>query len=616
MADEAGARGDKNNDNFIDHYLVTRVYQQAERSSAQWAKLVIGVILYLLIMLLQATHYLPEYINGIFSQLQAIISVFLALYIVKEGFYVGAALNIINVIAISMAIVVAHQTSAITGLIVAVFTLIAITFIHILVNRNARQFAEVVKQKEELFVLGSELRQQNENLLQSNLVISKNEEKLNYLAYFDTLTELPNRKMIFDRLELLVNLSQNNRATFAVVFIDLDDFKKINDAMGHQVGDMLIVAVAARLNERVHKGDLLGRLGGDEFALIIQQSLRDEEFFQYVENLRLSLEKNFHVDPYDLYIRASFGISIYPQDGSTPTELIKCADTAMYKAKETGTHGINFFRKEMQADILQKMDYENKLLAALQNEEFFLAYQPQFMANTKTLRGFEALVRWSSPDYGLMSPMTFIPVAEEMGLIIPLGQWILRTACHQFTGLMARYPSPEIILSVNISALQFNDPGFVPTLKSILQESGLAAQNLELEITESVLIKSVEQTRRILNELKEMGVKIALDDFGTGYSSLRYLQILPIDTLKIDKSFVENINDQDKKKHVIGAIITLVHQMNIFVVAEGIENDMQLSYLMKEACDGFQGYLLGKPMTVPEIIKYFDVAPDCASPRR
>jgi diguanylate cyclase (GGDEF)-like protein len=598
---------------LFDQYLDKKVLEQGESSSAQWTKIVVCILLYLAIMLVLASQRIPTNISGILTQIQAIISVYLAISIVRMGFYVGLALNIINVIGILLAVLLAHNTTALTGMVVTLSTLVSISVINILVSRNARQFTAVLKQKEELVALSEELvaseeelRQQNEHLVDSYQVISRNEEKLNHLAFFDTLTELPNRKMILDRLELLVHLSQKNNSSFAVVFIDLDDFKKINDAMGHQIGDLLIVSVSARLNSLVDRDDLLGRLGGDEFALIVQQSLRDEDILHYVESLRVSLEKPFDVDRFHLSIRASFGISIFPQDGSNPNELIKCADTAMYKAKETGKNGIYFFRKEMQVEILQKMDFENKLLAALQDEQFFLAYQPQYMANTNRLRGFETLVRWQSPDLGLMSPLEFIPMAEEMGLIVPLGQWILRTACFKFKELMDSYHFMGLILSVNISALQFDDPGFVSTLKTILQESGLPAQNLELEITESVLIKSVDQAIRILNELKSMGVRIALDDFGTGYSSLRYLQLLPIDTLKIDKSFVESISYKERNKQVIGAIISLVHQMNIFVVAEGVETDTQLNYLKKEDCDSIQGFLLGRPLTVPELIQYFD----------
>lgn len=597
--------------NIFDRYLDKKVQEEGKRSG-YWGKIIICIVFYTAIMILQASANLPVSINGILSQLEAIISVFLAVNFIRTGFFVGLFLNIINVIAILLAVSLLHNTTAITGLIVALFTMVSISIITILNSRSARQFAEVIKQKEEMIALTEEiiaseeeLRQQNDQLSEYYQLIKKNDEKLNYLAYFDTLTELPNRKMILDRLELLVNLSQKNISPFAVVFIDLDNFKKINDTVGHHLGDLLIISVASRLNNLVCKSDLFGRLGGDEFALIIQQNLKDEDILQYVENLRECLEESFNVERYEFYISASFGISIYPQDGSNPDELIKYADIAMYKAKETGKNGIYFFRKEMRDEILQKIDFEKKLVAALHNEEFFLVFQPQYIVDTNDLRGFEALVRWQSPDFGILGPMKFIPLAEEMRLIVQIGEWILRTACRMFKEMLDQYHL-EAVISVNISSIQFDDPFFVKMVKNILKECGLQARYLELEITESILIQSLDQTIRILNELKEMGVRIALDDFGTGYSSLRYLQLLPIDTLKIDKSFVDNINHLDEKKQIIGSIISLVHQMDILVVAEGVESEVQLNYLVKENCDCIQGFLLGRPLNNIELQIFFD----------
>lgn len=604
---------DESHVNVLEKFIAQSAHQRGQRSSFPWVRVVVCVALYLLVMRIQATQDIPDYVNGILAQIQAILSLYLALSVLRTGFFVALGLNVFNLGSIFIAVVLMHKTSAVTGLIVVGFNLISITIISILASRNARHLAEVMHQKEELLHLSKsiveskeELSRQNGELIQAYQLISKNEEKLSFLAYFDTLTELPNRKMMLDRLDLLVSLAHKNRASFAVVFIDLDDFKKINDTMGHQIGDALIVAVAARLNALVQKDDLLGRLGGDEFALIIQQELRDEEILHYVDHLRASLEQVFHIERYELFIRASFGISIYPQDGCSPTELIQCADTAMYKAKETGKNGIYFFRKEMQDEILQKMDFETKLQAALQHEEFFVVFQPQYYAQTSVLRGLEALVRWQSPDYGLVSPLRFIATAEETGLIVPLGQWILRTACLKFKGLIERYHFNDVILSVNISAIQFDDPGFIAMLQAVLDESGLPPQNLELEITESVLIKSLDQTRRILDAVKAIGVKIALDDFGTGYSSLRYLQLLPIDTLKIDKSFVDHIRPLEESQQIIGGIIALVHQMNIQVVAEGVENEAQLDYLCREECDAIQGNLLGKAIPLPDLLKILD----------
>lgn len=601
------------NSNFLNQYLDKRVLEKTKKAPANWVINLFCILLYLTIMFIQGNVIIADYVNGILSQLGAIITVYLVIKLNRLGYFTGLLLNTVNLISILIAVLQLNKTTAITGLIVVIFTMVSISIIYFLVHRYTKQYSELLKQKEELITMSEEiaaseeeLRQQNEQLFEYNEVIRNNEEKLNYLAFFDTLTELPNRKMILDRLELMVNLSQKNKSSFALVFIDLDDFKIINDSMGHHIGDQLINAVAIRLGHLVYKEDILGRLGGDEFAVIIQRELKDEGILQYVDDLRQSLEDQFVIDGSELSISASFGISIYPYDGKTSNELVKCADTALYKIKENGKNGIFFFRKEMQEEILRRIDFENKMSVALQQEEFFLVFQPQYHARNTQLRGFEALIRWQSPELGLLSPAKFIQVAEETGFIIPLGQWVLSTACRLFKEIIQRYQLNDAILSVNISAIQFDDLSLIPAIKHVLKESGLPAQNLELEITESVLIKSLDQAIINVKELKKIGVKIALDDFGTGYSSLRYLQLLPIDTLKIDKTFVDNIDQKEKNFQIIGAIINLVHQMDIYVMAEGVENEGQLSYLQQAECDGIQGYLLAKPMPVSELYKKMD----------
>jgi diguanylate cyclase (GGDEF)-like protein len=555
----------------------------------------------------------PNPVKGIIAQFEVLLSIYLVLSFSKKGFWAGIVLNTGNIILVVLTVILVKNANAVTGIVVNGFTILSICIIRTLMSRNERQITEVTRQKEQLLHLNKEilasedeLKKQNKELQDSYQIIKDGEEKLNFLAFYDTLTKLPNRKMIMDRLDLLVNLSRHNTLSFFVVFIDLDDFKKINDSVGHSMGDALIGSVATRLSQLIHENDIIGRLGGDEFALIIQQDLRDEEILKYVETLRSSLDEKFIIDKHELHIKASFGISKFPHDGIDPNELIRCADTAMYKAKETGKNGIYFFHKDMLEEILSRIDFETHMRNALVNGEFFLVFQPQYNMSAGTLRGFETLIRWQSPIYGLLNPMTFIPVAEDTRFIIPLGQWILSAACQKMMELRLKYQLPDTILSVNISAIQIVDPSFIPMLRTTLDESGLPACNLELEITESVMIESLDHTREILNELKTMGVKIALDDFGTGYSSLRYLQLLPIDTLKIDKSFVDNINNNSRNRQVIGAIISLVHQMDIFVVAEGVENDLQLNYLRDEKCDGIQGFLLGKPLSVQELTEYLE----------
>lgn len=596
----------------LDRFLDKRSREKNSEKRENWI-FTICILTYMGLMALLTYPHVTNAGKGIIAQFEVLLSIYMALSFSKRGFWAGVILNAANIVLIVLTIILVENTGAVTGIVVNVFTIFSIWIVSILMSRNEQHILEVTQQKEQLIDLNKEilaseqeLKKQNKELNDSYQIIKDGEEKLHYLAFYDTLTELPNRKMIMDRLDLLVNLSRHNNLSFFVVFIDLDDFKRINDSLGHSMGDALIVAVASRLRKLVHENDILGRLGGDEFALIIQQDSKDNEILQYIETLRQSLEQKFRIEKHDLLINASFGISKYPRDGIDPNELIRCADTAMYKAKETGKNGVYFFQRDMLNEILNRIDFEKHMKKALENEEFFLVFQPQYKIDGGTLRGFETLVRWQSPAYGLVTPMKFIPVAEDTRLIIPLGKWILSTACKKIVELMDLYQQPDIVLSVNISAIQIDDPEFIHMLKSTLEESGLPPRNLELEITESVMIKSLDRTRQILSELKDMGVMIALDDFGTGYSSLRYLQLLPIDTLKIDKSFIDNISENEKNKQVIGAIISLVHQMDILVVAEGVENEMQLNYLREEKCDGIQGFLLGKPLSVQELGVYLD----------
>lgn len=444
------------------------------------------------------------------------------------------------------------------------------------------------------------LANQNRELQTSNEEIRKNEERLHFLAYYDGLTELPNRKMILERLQLLVNLSENEKSAFFIVFIDLDNFKKINDTMGHLYGDDYLKYTATRLKELVHEDDLLGRMGGDEFALIIQRNIKEDAAYNYVESLRNELCDKIKTSCSEFKVSASFGISVFPQDGKDPIELLKSADTSMYKAKELGRNNIQFFRPDMKEEILNKIQMESLLLKAYENKEFFIEYQPQFNAEDHRIRGFEALIRWDSPHYGRVAPMSFIPLAEEMGLIIGIGQWVLLTACHKFKELDNRFDQ-NLCISVNVSAVQMRDKNFVDIVKKVLDETNMDPKQLELEITESLFIDHIEETIAMLNEIKSLNVRISLDDFGTGFSSLSYLRRLPIDTLKIDKSFIDDLTDKDSSIRIVGDIISLGHNLDAHIVAEGIENSTQLEYLKNHNCDCIQGFMFGKPMSVKDM---------------
>lgn len=367
-------------------------------------------------------------------------------------------------------------------------------------------------------------------------------------------------------------------------------------------GDILLKEVVQRLKTVVHPEDLLGRLGGDEFALIVQRQLKEEDLLFYLERIRETLLDAFEIQDAKFNVTASFGVSMFPQDGDNATEIMKSADTAMYKAKESGRNGIQFFSLEMKNEILKKIEFENIFREAIEQEQLHLVYQAQYKPNPKQLRGLEVLTRWHSAAFGVVPPSQFIPIAEETGLIIPLGEWIIRTACKQCKYISETYQS-SIVLSINISAVQIMEPSFVDMVKKILAETECNPNNIEFEITESVFISSMEYVIGVLTELKRMGIRIALDDFGTGYSSLNYLQLLPIDTLKIDKSFINTIDQQEAKKTIVGSIISLVHQMDISVVAEGVENENQLHYLKDHECDYIQGFYWGKPMPDKDLIE-------------
>jgi diguanylate cyclase (GGDEF)-like protein len=406
--------------------------------------------------------------------------------------------------------------------------------------------------------------------------------------------------MIMERLQLLVKLSESEKSNFFIVFIDLDNFKKINDTMGHLYGDDYLKYTAMRLQELIHEDDLLGRLGGDEFALIIQRNIKENAAYSYVEGLRTQLCDKIKTTCSEFRVSASFGISVFPQDGKDPTELLKSADTSMYKAKELGRNNIQFFRPDMKEAILNKIQMESLLLNAYENEEFFIEYQPQFNAEDHSIRGFEALIRWDSPHYGRVAPLSFIPLAEEMGLIIGIGEWVLLTACHKFKELDDRF-NQNLCISVNVSAVQMRDKNFVEIVKAVLLKTNIDPKQLELEITESLFIDDMEETIKMLNEIKALNVRISLDDFGTGFSSLSYLRRLPIDTLKIDKSFIDDLSDQDASIRIVGDIISLGHNLDASIVAEGIENSTQLEYLKNNHCDCIQGFMFGKPMCVKDV---------------
>jgi diguanylate cyclase (GGDEF)-like protein/PAS domain S-box-containing protein len=431
------------------------------------------------------------------------------------------------------------------------------------------------------------------------------EARISYLATRDPLTELPNRVLFNDRLEQGIVAARRSGQSLALMFIDLDRFKNINDSLGHEVGDLLLKEVAARMQDCIRKGDTLSRLGGDEFVVTLEGLQQAEDAAQVAAKIIKALARPFEIAGYALNTSCSIGISIFPEDADDDRTLMKNADTAMYHAKEKGRNNYQFFSPEMNVRAVERHSLETALRAALERNEFTLHYQPQVDLRSGKVVGVEALLRWHHPERGMLGPATFIAVAEESGLIEPIGQWVLRTACQRAKAWQeAGYPPLKI--AVNISARQLNRPReFSRGLSRILSTTGLDPRYLELEMTESLLLHNADENIAMLRKLGHDGVRIAVDDFGTGYSSLAYLRQLPIDTLKIDRSFVRDLESDPEDAAIIHAIVAMAHSLGLLVTAEGVETRGQLEALARIGCDEYQGYLFSKPLPPVELAARF-----------
>jgi len=417
------------------------------------------------------------------------------------------------------------------------------------------------------------------------------EEKIKNYAYCDLLTGLPNRLSFLKRFNSIAK--ENNNVT--LIFMDLDNFKLVNDSYGHSFGDLLLEEVGKRLAGVKGFEYIVARLGGDEYAVLLLDASNNEEILQYCDLLIDSLNQSYEIENIQLHISVSIGISKHPENGDCFEELLKHADIAMYKAKELGKNRYVFYTQQMNDEIMERVTIQNHMSNALINNEFILYYQPQFDAKEKSITGFEALVRWNSPVLGMVSPVDFIHIAEENRIIIPLGKWILKRAC-EFIKQINKVYSSEYVISVNISIIQLLQDDFADMVLSTLENIDLNPRFLELELTESILMQSFDIVIDKLNNLNKAGIRIALDDFGKGYSSLSYLRYLPISTLKIDKSFIDNI-DNTKDDTLIESIIYMGKKIGLLIIAEGVESQNQLDYLQRNKCDRIQGYLLGKPMS-------------------
>ena len=443
-----------------------------------------------------------------------------------------------------------------------------------------------------------ELRRSNRQLEAEVAERRQAESKLNYLAYHDPLTGLANRRYFLERLEASLSDAVGKNERVAVLFIDLDQFKQVNDSLGHGIGDELLVSVAAALTEHVRLIDMLARLGGDEFICVMESVRSDEEVAMLAQEVIAAFDAPFRIGGHDLFLTASVGISIFPNDGTSVGDLLRNADTAMYRAKALGRGHFHFYTPEMTRDAQERIKIEMLLRRALESGELSVHLQPQVDARGGRLVGAEALVRWNSPELGSVPPARFIPLAEDTGIIIALGTWVLREACRQVMQWRASgFELPQV--SVNLSVKQLERPEFVDTLLEILDETGIEPSRLKLEITESVVM-AVDDAFSLLDRLRRIGISLALDDFGTGYSSLSYLKMLPVQQLKIDRSFVVGIGTNPEDEAIIRSVMALAQSLDFEVVAEGVETAEQAAFLSASGCHQLQGFLHGSAVAPAE----------------
>ncbi len=430
------------------------------------------------------------------------------------------------------------------------------------------------------------------------------EERIYELAHSDSLTGLSNRLSLSLELRHALYQAERDRQSLAVVFIDLDRFKEINDLHGHDVGDQLLMEVARRLTAAVRHGDVVARLGGDEFVLVLRLVNDRDTVARVADKVRRSMEQPYQIGVRRLVTSSSIGVAMYPADGNTPELLMKHADTAMYHAKATGRNNVQFYTEGMELALQERVKMVGELRQALESGQFELHYQPQFAASGGRLVGFEALLRWHHPEQGMVSPARFIPVAEQSGLILPLGEWVLDEACRQLRQWREETGRTDIRMSVNLSAQQLSSPTLIAYVTEVLGRHGLPPSGLELEITESMLMEDVEASIATLGALRDMGVSLSIDDFGTGYSSLSYLKLLPIHHLKLDRSFVKDVEQDASNAAICISTIHLAHNLGLQVIAEGVETQAQRDFLRDNGCDMLQGYLLARPAPAGEAVAH------------
>jgi len=428
------------------------------------------------------------------------------------------------------------------------------------------------------------------------------QERLHYMAHHDALTKLPNRNLFMDRLRQAMARARWHKRLIAVMFLDLDRFKTINDSLGHNVGDQLLIQLTQRLSSGVRAGDTIARFGGDEFAILLDDIASEKDISQLAKKILDTMIASFVIEGRDLFMTASIGVSIFPNDGEDADTLLRNADVAMYRAKDLGRNNYQFYSNEMSARAFERLTLENSLRHAFKRMEFSLLYQPQMEVKTRRIVGVEALLRWQHPELGQILPSDFVPLLEETGLIDQVGEWVLQTALNQ-TAQWHAAGYDFLKVSINLSGRQFNNPNFITSLKAIVQNAGLNQNLIELELTESMLMRNASKTVSALNSLHQFGISIAVDDFGTGYSSLNYLRRFPISTLKIDGSFIREVIADNDDRAITTAIIVMAQSLNLVVIAEGVESEAQVIFLQSLDCHQIQGNVCSPPVTADAISK-------------
>jgi diguanylate cyclase (GGDEF)-like protein len=431
----------------------------------------------------------------------------------------------------------------------------------------------------------------------------KDVQKLSHLANYDSLTGLANRLLFRERLDRALIRADRNKVLVALLVIDLDRFKNVNDTLGHDAGDQLLIKVANRLRKCTREGDTIARLGGDEFTIIMEDIKSIDDVVKIAEKILHFTKKEFNINSREIFVTPSVGITIYPIDDTNAGHLFINADSAMYEAKESGRNCYRFYTADMNSQLIVQMNMESKLRRAIERQEFTLYYQPKFSVHSREPIGAEALIRWNEPEEGMISPGVFIPLAEETGLIGPITDWVMKEACKQNSEWQQQGYKP-IRMAVNLSPKQFNQENIGKRIFNQIICSDLAPKYVELEITEGALVEDVEKSIEILNELKQWGIHISIDDFGTGYSSLSYLKKFPLDTLKIDQSFVRDLLKDPDDAAIVSAIIAMAKSLRFSVIAEGVETAEQLNYLAANGCNEVQGYFTGRPVPAEEFVQF------------